>query len=222
LHDALARNKEEKPLTFRLALLRHGPTEWNAQNRFQGSIDIPLSAEGRARMGALAPPDGFENARAYSSHLSRARQTAALLGLANPRIDQRLTEQNWGVWEGMTRMEVLMREGPDILERAASGLGFRPPGGESAAEVRARIVSFLQDIAAEADEDAIAIAHRGVLRAAYALARGWDLKGGMPDELDLSSAMILRVESNGHAHIDTLNVPLKPKPIERLRLIANG
>lgn len=213
MHDALARTKEEKLLTFRLALLRHGPTEWNAQNRFQGSIDIPLSTEGSARMAALAPPDGFERARAYASPLTRAKQTAALLGFSNLKIDPRLTEQNWGEWEGMTRMEVLMREGPDILDRAGSGLTFRPPGGESAAEVRARIVAFLRDLAAETDEDAIAIAHRGVLRAAYALARGWDLTGGMPDELDLSAAMILLVDETGHPRIDALNVALTPKRV---------
>ena len=209
-------------MTFRLALVRHGPTEWNAQNRFQGSIDIPLSAEGMARMGALAPPEGFEGARAFSSPLTRARQTAELLGFPNPVIDARLVEQNWGEWEGMTRMEVVMREGPDIFDRAGSGLTFRPPGGESAAEVRARIVAFLRDLAAQTDKDAIAVAHRGVLRAAYALARGWDLIGGMPDELDLSAAMILLVDETGHSRIGALNVPLNPKAPEKLKLRANG
>ena len=209
-------------MTFRLALVRHGPTEWNAQNRFQGSIDIPLSAEGIARMGALAPPEGFEGARAFSSPLTRAVQTAELLGFPNPIIDARLVEQNWGEWEGLTRMEVVLREGPDIFDRAGSGLTFRPPGGESAAEVRARLVTFLRDLAAQTDEDVIAVAHRGVLRAAYALARGWDLKGGMPDELDLSAAMILLVDETGHSRIGALNVPLKPKAPEKLRLRANG
>ena len=58
------------------AFLRHGPTEWNAQGRFQGHTDIPLSVDGLAKMRALALPDEFAGARAYASPLLRARQTA--------------------------------------------------------------------------------------------------------------------------------------------------
>ena len=198
-------------MSFRLALIRHGPTAWNAQNRFQGSIDIPLSEEGAARMAALAPPDGFENADAFSSPLSRARLTAELLGYANPTIDTRLTEQNWGEWEGLTRFDVIARHGPEIFEHAGSGLGFRPPRGESAGEVRVRLTSFLHDLAADRTRDAVAIVHRGVIRSAYALARGWDLTGPMPDDLDLSAVMILNVDKAGGPSIAALNVPLKNK-----------
>ncbi|HSZ75654.1 MAG TPA: histidine phosphatase family protein [Rhizomicrobium sp.] len=198
-------------MSFRLALIRHGPTAWNAQNRFQGSIDIPLSEEGIARMAALAPPNGFEKADAYSSPLSRARQTAELLGYPDPVIDARLTEQNWGEWEGLTRLDVIARHGPEIFEHAGSGLVFRPPSGESAGEVRARLSSFLHDIAVNRTRDAVAIVHRGVIRSAYALARGWDLLGAMPDDLDLSAALILNVDKAGRPSIVALNVPLKTK-----------
>ena len=149
---------------MRLALIRHGPTEWNAQHRVQGSVDTPLSEEGRARIAKLLPPEGFETARAYSSPKLRARQTADLLGLENLKIDARLAEQNWGDWEGLTRAEMLARDGENAFIRAGSGLAFRPPGGESTGELHARVRSFFAD-AAKLDEDAVAVTHMGVLRA---------------------------------------------------------
>ena len=180
---------------MRIALIRHGPTEWNAQKRVQGRIDMPLSAEGRAKMARLLPPESFETARPFCSPLLRARQTAALLGLESPALDARLAEQNWGEWEGLTRAEMLARDGADAFERAGRGLSFRPPGGESTGELQARVVSFLAD-AAKLPQDAIAVTHMGVLRSAYALATGWDMSTPMPEELDLAAALVLSLDSN--------------------------
>ena len=195
---------------MRIALIRHGPTDWNAQKRVQGRIDMPLSAEGQAKMARLLPPAGFENARAFCSPLLRARQTAALLGLENPAIDARLAEQNWGEWEGLTRNEMLARDGADAFERAGRGLCFRPPGGESTGELQARVVSFLADTA-KLPQDAIAVTHMGVLRSAYALATGWDMSTPMPEELDLAAALVLSLDAGGTAAVVELNAPLRIK-----------
>jgi broad specificity phosphatase PhoE len=194
-----------------LALIRHGPTEWNAQKRVQGSIDIPLSDAGRTRMAGLLPPKGFERVRAFASPRLRARQTAALLGLANPVLDERLAEQNWGQWEGLTREQMLARDGQNAFERAGRGLAFRPPGGESTAEVHARVQAFFWDVAQAAD-DAVAVSHMGVLRAAYALASGWDMSAPMPSDLDLSAALVLELAPGGAASIARLNAPLQQRP----------
>jgi probable phosphoglycerate mutase len=197
---------------MKLALIRHGPTDWNAQHRVQGTIDIPLSAEGRARMEKLLPPEGFETARAYCSPKLRARQTASCLGLRHPRFDVRLIEQNWGDWEGMTRAEMLARDGEDAFLRAGSarGLAFRPPGGESTGELHARVQSFFGDVA-KLEADAIAVTHMGVLRAAYAMATGWNKEMAMPEELDLKAALILSLSSDGTPSIAGLNAPLREK-----------
>jgi len=197
---------------MKLALLRHGPTEWNAQGRVQGTIDIPLSAEGLARMSALLPPDGFETARRYCSPKLRAQQTAECLGLNDPILDARLIEQNWGQWEGLTRAEMLARDGDDAFENVGAhrGLEFRPPGGESTGEVHARLASFFADMAAKG-EDAIAVTHMGVLRAAYALSTGWDLSAAMPPELDLKTALVLSLAPDGAPSVAQLNVPLREK-----------
>ena len=193
---------------MRIALIRHGPTDWNVQKRVQGRIDMPLSAEGRAKMARLLPPEGFETARPFCSPLLRARQTAALLGLESPARDERLAEQNWGEWEGLTRAEMLARDGADAFERAGRRLSFRPPGGESTGELQARVVSFLTDVA-KLPQDAIAVTHMGVLRTAYALAAGWDMSTPMPEELDLAAALVLSLDADGTAAIAELNAPLK-------------
>lgn len=192
---------------MKLALIRHGPTDWNAQKRVQGTVDTPLNAEGEAMMARLLPPEGFEAARPFSSPKLRARQTAALLGLKNPTLDSRLAEQNWGSWEGLTRAEMLARDGEDAFQRAGSGLAFRPPGGESTGELHGRVQRFLADVAR--GTDAVAVTHMGVLRAAYVLATGWDMSAPMPAGLNLTAALVLSLDGDGTPAIAALNAPLR-------------
>jgi probable phosphoglycerate mutase len=195
---------------LRIAFLRHGPTDWNEEGRIQGRIDMPLSAAGRAKMAALLPPDGFDAARAFTSPLRRARETAALLGYPNAIADARLSEHHWGEWEGLTREEILVRDGADAFGRAGTAIDFTPKGGESTRDLLARVDDFIRDIAS-GDGDAVAIAHRGVLRSAYTLATGWDMATPMPEKLDLSAALIVEVGTDGAVQIAALNVPLRSR-----------
>lgn len=192
---------------MRIALLRHGPTGWNALGRIQGHTDIPLSDEGLAKMRGLLPPSPFAQARAFASPLLRARQTAEALGLVDPIFDARLMEQNWGRWEGMSTAEIVTRDGKDAFIKAGRKLHFRPPGGESTEELHDRVAAFLRDVAQE-QTDAVAVAHMGVLRAAYTLASGWDMSAPMPPELDVSKALILNLTREGMPTIAALNVEL--------------
>ncbi len=197
---------------MKLALLRHGPTLWNAQGRIQGHTDIPLSDDGLAKMRGLLPPPPFEKARVFVSPSRRARQTAEALGLADGVWDARLMEQNWGRWEGLSRADILARDGEDAFHRAGSEKGdaFRPPGGESTGELHRRVASFLKDVARE-DSDAIAVAHLGVLRAAYTLATGWDMSAPMPPDLDVSKILVLDLRPDGAPSLHALNVALNPR-----------
>jgi probable phosphoglycerate mutase len=196
---------------LRLALLRHGPTDWNAAGRIQGHTDIPLSDAGLARMAALRLP--FAVTRVYASPMSRTRQTAQALGLSEPIYDARLMEQNWGVWEGLSRDQILARDGADAFIKAGSNRGeaFRPGGGESTGELHARVASFLKDVA-QGEGDAVAIAHLGVLRAAYTLATGWDMATPMPAELDVSKILVLSLEKDGASRIEKLNLDFLSHP----------
>jgi len=194
----------------RIALIRHGPTAWNAEGRIQGKRDVPLSDEGRKLFATLLPPPGFEHARAFVSPLGRARETASLLGIENPTIDERLAEHGWGQWEGLTREEILARDGKDAFVRAGSGIDFTPRGGERTADLIARVRGFLSDVA-KSSPDAVAITHRGILRSAYAIATGWEMLTPMPDALDLTKALILSLDGGGQTAIAALNVPLDQK-----------
>jgi len=195
---------------LRLALLRHGRTEWNAAGRVQGHIDIPLSEEGLSEMAARRLPFCFP--RVYASPMLRARQTAEALGLIDPVLDARLMEQNWGVWEGLTRAEILARDGDDAFVKAGSNEGesFRPGGGESTGELHARVADFLKDVA-RPDADAVVVAHLGVLRAAYTLATGWDMATPMPADLDVSKILLLTLDAGGKPGIEKLNADFNPR-----------
>ncbi|MEI9996174.1 MAG: histidine phosphatase family protein [Rhizomicrobium sp.] len=195
---------------MRIAFLRHGPTDWNAEGRIQGRIDIPLSTAGRAKMARLLPPEGFEAARAYTSPQLRARETAALLGFAQAVADPRLAEHHWGAWEGMTREEILARDGADAFTRAGLGADFTPKDGERTADLLARVADFLREVA-RTPGDALAVAHRGVLRSAYTLATGWDMLTPMPATLDLSAALVLELDAGGTPQIAILNAPLRAR-----------
>ena len=189
---------------MRIAFLRHGPTGWNAEGRIQGHTDIPLSEAGLARMQGLRLPRDFAGARIFSSPSIRARQTAAALGLAEPALDARLMEQNWGRWEGLTTAEIRARDGEDCFDRAGVKHQFRPPGGESTAELMARVAAFMTDTARER-RDAVAVAHFGVLRAAYTLATGWAMETIMPQELDVSKILVLTLSPEGVPSLHQLN-----------------
>jgi probable phosphoglycerate mutase len=196
---------------MRIAFLRHGPTDWNEEGRIQGRIDMPLSAAGRAKMAGLLPPQGFETARAFTSPLGRARETATLLGYADAVPDARLGEHHWGEWEGLTREEILARDGADAFANAGTAGDFTPKGGESTRALLARVADFIRATAQD-ERDAVAIAHRGVLRSAYTLATGWDMAAPMPAKLDLSTALVLEVGRDGVPRVAALNVPLRVKP----------
>ena len=189
---------------MRIAFLRHGPTEWNAQGRIQGHTDIPLSAAGLQKMRGLRAD--FKASRIFVSPMQRARQTAEALGLENPMFDARLMEQNWGQWEGLTRDEILQRDGAEAFSKAGLAASFRPPGGESTQELHDRVSAFLSDAARE-DSDALVVAHLGVLRAAYTLATGWDMQTPMPPDLDVSKMLVLEL-CGAERRLHALNISL--------------
>src|SRR5712691_6348769 len=90
-----------------LLLVRHGETDWNAEHRWQGHADVPLNARGRKQAKALAEelaPQGVD--AIYTSDLSRARDTAAIVGerLGVPVVlDPDLREIDVGSREGADR-----------------------------------------------------------------------------------------------------------------------
>lgn len=189
-----------------LALLRHGPTEWNAGRRLQGRADIPLSSEGRATLAGRRVPAEFVGFRCLVSPLTRARETAMLLGLG-AEIDPRLVEMDWGGFQGRTVRDLRQEIGQEFLANEARGLDFLPVGGESPRMVQARVAPLLAEIARRR-RSTLAVTHRGVMRAIYALAAGWDMTGEPPHALDFYTMQIFELDGTGQPRIAALNVPL--------------
>jgi probable phosphoglycerate mutase len=160
----------------RLILIRHGETQWNREGRIQGyHADSSLTENGLEQARRLAVRLKSEGLLAlHSSDSGRARQTVAPIAAAleiDIVYDASLRERNYGVFEGRTYAE-LEREHPDAYAKFRSrDPAYAPPGGESGAQFRDRIVAALERIAAAADHAAV-ITHGGVLGIAYRHATG--------------------------------------------------
>lgn len=192
-----------------LLLIRHGRTEWNEAGRTQGQKDSPLTAAARAETAAWRLPEGYEAADWIVSPLGRARQTAALLGRAEAAIEPRLAEMSWGEWEGRRLAELRAELGEDMVELEARGLDFRPPGGESPRDLQARLRPLFRRLAA-AGRPTVAVAHKGVIRATYALAADWDMKGPPPVKLRNDVAQEFLLDPEGLPVAGRLNIRLAP------------
>lgn len=179
-----------------LLLIRHGRTPWNECDRIQGRRDIGLGAVGRAELATCRMPPEYGHFRWYASPLARAVETAELLGARDLETDARLVELDWGEWQGCTRRELRHRHGPAYAANAARGLDFRPPGGESAGELRRRFRDWLVERAASG-EPAIAVTHKGVIQMALAMATGWDLTSRPPLRLDWRCAQLFEITPPG-------------------------
>jgi 2,3-bisphosphoglycerate-dependent phosphoglycerate mutase/probable phosphoglycerate mutase len=126
-------------------LVRHGQTELNKARRYQGATDSPLTAFGMRQANALARRlRRIPFKLAVVSPTARARLTAEIiLGDRDaPMIDDsRWAETHHGRWEGLTYAEVRARFPHEAASRFADALHGRPSGGESLAEVVARIAA---------------------------------------------------------------------------------
>lgn len=190
-----------------LILLRHGPTDWNEAGRIQGRSDRPLSRTGATAVGQWRLPDDLGGYHWVASPLTRARQTAALLGHSKARIEEALIEADWGEWEGSNLAELRDRYGTGMKSMEDRGLDFRPPGGESPRDLQARLRPWLKRLA-KAKNPTVAVCHKGIIRAVYAMASGWDLVSAPPEKLRGSAAHYFRVGDSGQLRVHRLNVPL--------------
>ncbi len=197
-----------------LVLIRHGATQWNLDGRIQGHADPPLAPEGRAAVSAWRlPPEmagaGDRDWTWLTSPLARARETAALLRATPATVEPALIEMDWGAWEGRRLSELRAEEGAAVTAAEARGLDFQPPGGESPRQVQARLEPLLSRLAA-AGRPTAAVAHKGVIRALYARASGWDMTGRPPVKLRDACAQCFLLDPEGAPETGQLNLPLAP------------
>ncbi len=152
------------PMSLRIILIRHGRSEANEAEIWQGQGDAPLSVEGRRQVGRLA--ERFRD-RSFdlviSSDLQRARDTADALG-GKVEEDPEWREIDLGGWEGRTFSEVAAHH-PDLLDaiRHGEAMAFGETG-ETLAEFEQRVLSALDRLVARVGEGQVVVAtHGGVI-----------------------------------------------------------
>jgi len=192
------------------ALIRHGPTDWNADRRIQGSTDIPLSDAGRETVAGWRLPPELEDFDWVCSPLARARETAGILGAPRDiRTDHRLCEMNWGDWEGQRLADLRRDLGDEMADNEARGIDFRPPNGESPRDLLARLAPWMADVSAQG-RPTLAVCHNGIVRALYALATGWSMIGKRPIKFQWGTVHLFHVDADGKPVVDRMNVSLEP------------
>jgi broad specificity phosphatase PhoE len=163
----------------RLILWRHGRTSYNHENRWQGQLDVPLDDVGRAQAvetgAALAASFGDGPVVVASSDLSRASETAAVLGLP-VELDAGLREVYTGKWQGLLRDEIVAKW-PGELDAWRRGDDVRPGGGESRTEVAERAAAAIRRLEARMTGGTLVVVGHGAA-----------LRGGMTLLLGLPSA----------------------------------
>lgn len=151
----------------RILLLRHGQSTWNAEGRWQGWADPPLSPAGRTQAAAAAVLLAGHGIEAVaSSDLRRARETAEIiadaLGIENVLVEPGIRERDVGEWSGLTRTDIDARW-PGMLTAWRSGQLLALPGGEG--NINERVVAGISRILDQVgDRVTLAVTHGGVIR----------------------------------------------------------
>ena len=155
-----------------LYFVRHGQTDWNLAQRYQGQRDIPLNDTGRAqasRNGTVLRDLLGPQARTIdyvASPLLRARETMEIarreLGLPAEgyRTDERLCEIDYGHWAGQLWNDLPVTDATGFAARRADPWNWRPDNGESYRMLSDRVATWLGEV----DRDAVVVAHGGVSR----------------------------------------------------------
>ncbi|MEK9785565.1 MAG: histidine phosphatase family protein, partial [Gammaproteobacteria bacterium] len=150
-----------------LLIARHGQTDWNLARRWQSRSDIPLNATGVTQADSLALQllaEQYRPVRIISSPLSRARQTAEIMGRVlglSVEVDQRLTELDLGEWEGRLEAELRAEDPARYDHWRSEGYLIAPPGGESLFDVAERVRPLVTELKTDPG-DLLLVGHQGV------------------------------------------------------------
>ncbi len=199
------------PDVRRLILLRHGQTEWNANDRMQGQIDTHLTPLGRAQAVEAARVIAMMNPSILvSSDLRRAFDTALQIGhLTGIEVekDVRLRETHLGDWQSLSHTDVdTAYPGARLAWRADPTMA--PPNGESRVEVAHRSTPVVDELLERAEWEngpAVLVAHGGLIAALTAALLGlpvpnWAVFGGLGN-----ASWVQLSERGGHWRLDVWN-----------------
>lgn len=199
-------------------IVRHGETVWNAEGRIQGHTDVELTERGKEQARATGRRlSTVQFGVAYSSDMSRARETALII-LGEREIPlhsvPELREYNKGVFEGLTPEEYRQRY-PELYEASlVNDPDFAPPGGETIRQCQARLsgfVSMLRD--KHSDDDVLLVGHGGSLRSGIVALLGLPLEANWKFVMHNCALSVIRIYPNNavmHLYNDTSHLEEAP------------
>ncbi|MFZ2267421.1 MAG: histidine phosphatase family protein [Azonexus sp.] len=187
--------------------MRHGETEWNAERRIQGQIDIGLNPTGLRQAeaaGRWLKAAGI--AALYASDLKRAWTTGLAIGNAlglTPQPAPELRERRYGIFEGLTYAEAQEKFPAGYAAFEGRNADYDFENGESLQTMFARVTGKLQAIAAaHAGQNVVVVLHGGVLDIINRFVRGNGLE--MPRDFLIPNAGINWIAlADGHWHIES-------------------
>jgi broad specificity phosphatase PhoE len=183
---------------MKLYLIRHGQTAWNAENRIQGHLGVPLDEVGleqAEQIGVRMQQIGVRPQKIFTSDLVRAVQTAEIIARhlhAPVETLLGLRERAWGEWEGITGAEIRERYPMTREERSH----FVPPGAESTSELWQRVRETWQTLLEQGVEDLVIVGHGGSLRVMLCEAMAASETTYRRLHLDNASLSIVEVSGN--------------------------
>jgi broad specificity phosphatase PhoE len=194
----------------KLILVRHGQSTWNIERRIQGTLDPPLSDEGRRQAEALARRlRGLELAAIYASPRRRALETAEIVarGLGRPVLPHpALAEIGLGAWEGRTVAELRASYGQAYDRWLDAPQDHAPPGAEPAGAFVRRVVDGIGEMAGAHPEGTVLLAtHAMVVRAVVGHAIGLDFNRAFRVPIDNVSITEVAVRPGPSFRLRTLN-----------------
>lgn len=194
-----------------ILLVRHGETEWTAEDRFNGRTDIRLSENGKIQahnLGIALEHDDI--AICFVTPLQRTQETARLaVGDRNIEIVSKpqLIEIDYGLWEGLSRSEIMEKYPREWVRWNADPAAIPPPRGESGYEVAGRCIPAVEQMVEEyANKTILVVAHNTINRILLAHALGIPISEHRRKLLQLPSGLSrIDVNENGEMRVVLLN-----------------
>ncbi|MBN1332770.1 MAG: histidine phosphatase family protein [Synergistales bacterium] len=186
---------------MKLFCVRHGETDWNLEGRFQGRMDIPLNGRGVEQakaVGKLLSHIRLDSI--WSSHLSRARDTAEIIALHHGLsviTSPGISEISHGKWEGR-KAEEIEELWPGMLEQWHKyPHTVTMPDGESLGHVLQRSVRAIDEICRDSSGNVAVVSHDAVLKALLCYWMGCPLASFWRFQLANCSITVVELEDRG-------------------------
>lgn len=191
----------------KLAIIRHGQSIWNLENRFTGWVDVDLSETGVKEASAAGLRlKGTTFDALFTSNLKRAKETARLvlegMGITSlpTRSSEALNERHYGDLQGLNKDETRAKYGAEKVHEWRRSYHTRPPGGENLADTVARVLPYFD---AEimpllrSGKNVLVVAHGNSLRALVKQLEGLSEDQIVAVEIPTGTPIVYDIDAGG-------------------------